>query len=58
MKYKFAFYTTGLQERRKPLIHRQLLLAKRVAFVPVNVTLYGRKGKRSPSLRCSVGHLK
>jgi hypothetical protein len=58
MKYNFAFYAAGLQDRRKPLMHCQPLLAKRVAHVPLNVTLYERKGKRCPTLRCSVGHLK
>ena len=55
IKYNFAFCAAGLQERRKPLIHFQPLLAKRVARVPlnvnVNVNFYGRKGKRCPILR-------
>jgi len=50
IKYNFAFCAAGLQERRKPLIHFQSLLAKRVARVPPNVNLYGRKGKRCPIL--------
>jgi hypothetical protein len=58
IKYNFAFCVARLQERREPLIHFQPLSAKQVAHVPFNVTLYRRKGKCCPTLRCSDGHLK